>query len=76
MCSKVIYGHQHFSRTDLESVFAANELDAEFVLVIVHLLEPLGAGVRRQAGFDIELVEAAELELVHAHDAAARNFDI
>ena len=59
------------SRTDLEAVVAADELDAEYVLVVVELLEPLGAGGRRQAGPDVDLAEAADLELVPDHDAAA-----
>lgn len=63
-------GHAQYV-ADLEAVVAADELDAEYVLVVVELLEPLGAGCRRQAGLDVDLAEAADLELVPAHDAAA-----
>jgi hypothetical protein len=49
------------SRTDLEPVVAADELDAEYVLVVVELLEPLGAGGRRQAGLDVDIAKAADL---------------
>jgi hypothetical protein len=57
------------SSTDLEAVVPADELDAEYVQVVVELLEALGAGRRRQAGIDVDVAQAAHLELVPAHDA-------
>lgn len=50
---------------------AADELDAEDVLVVVEQLEPLRAGGRREAGLDVDLAHAADLEVAAAHDAAA-----
>lgn len=50
---------------------AADELDTEDVLFVVQLLEPLGAGGRRQASLDVDLPQAADLEVAAAHDAAA-----
>jgi hypothetical protein len=57
------------SSTDLEAVVPADELDAEYVQVVVELLEALGAGRHRQAGLDVDVAQAAHLELVPAHDA-------
>lgn len=49
----------------------ADELDAEYVQLVVELLEALGAGCRRQAGLDVDVAQAADLELVPAHDAVS-----
>lgn len=47
----------------------ADELDAEYVQVVVELLEALGAGCRGQTGLDVDVAQAADLELIPAHDA-------
>jgi len=62
MCSKVINGHQRtWSRSSPPTSLTPS---------ICSSLS-LSAGGRRQASLDIELAEAAELELVPAHDAEA-----
>ena len=57
--------------TDPEAVVSADKLDTEDVLVVVQLLEPLGASCGRQAGLDVDLPHAADLEVAPAQHAAA-----
>lgn len=57
--------------TNPEPVIASNKLDTEDMLVVIQLLEPLGASCGRQAGLDVDLPHAADLEVATAHHAAA-----
>jgi hypothetical protein len=51
-------------------VVATDELDAEEVLVVVKALEALGAGGGREAGLDVDVAQAPDLELPTPHHAA------
>jgi hypothetical protein len=51
-------------------VVAADELDAEEVLVVIKALETLGAGGGREAGLDVDVAQAPDLELPAPHHAA------
>lgn len=64
-------------RTNLthpKPVVAAEDLDAEDVLVVVEKLQSLGAGGRREAGFHIDFSNAPDPEISAYHAPAYEGF--